>query len=191
MYLNNPNYIEIEDRRYKINTDYRIALRCNEIAQDTDIGDYERGFAIIYLLFGDEGLHEKDTNKLLELAIKYLQCGEERTIKKTSEIDMDLVQDFPLIVASFKSDYNIDLLNAKMHWWDFFMYLNGLTDKCILNRVREIRTMDLKGIKDIKEKSRLENAKRQFELRPKKQKTTEEQKKSANTFYELTGLKRK
>lgn len=52
--MNNPEYIEVHGKRYKINTDFKIALKCEDIAQSSDINDMERALAIIYLLFGDE-----------------------------------------------------------------------------------------------------------------------------------------
>ena len=56
--MNNPNYVKVDDKLYKINTDFRVAIECNKIAQDTKIGDYERAMAIIYKLFGEDGLSE-------------------------------------------------------------------------------------------------------------------------------------
>jgi len=52
--LNNPQYVKVDDKLYKVNTDFRIALECNKIAEDKTIGEYERALAIIYKLFGEE-----------------------------------------------------------------------------------------------------------------------------------------
>ena len=54
MSLNNPQYVKVDNKLYKINTDFRVALECNRIAEDTSIGEYERALAIIYKLFGEE-----------------------------------------------------------------------------------------------------------------------------------------
>ena len=68
-----PKYVKVNDKKYEINTDFRIAIECNRIAEDTSIGDFERALAIIYKLFGDEGINAQDDyERLLELAIKYL-----------------------------------------------------------------------------------------------------------------------
>lgn len=191
MFLNNPEYAKVGEKKYKINTDFRVALRCQEVAMDTTIGDYERAEAIIYLLFGDEGLkNQEDQPKLLDIAVKYLSCGKELQDNRNEKQDMDLIQDFKFIEASFRSDYGITLSSEKMHWWDFYMYLNGLTDKCVLNRVREIRTMDLNDIKDAKEKNKIRKIQKQFELKQKETPLTEKQKESVEKFYKLTGLNR-
>jgi len=51
--LNNPKYVKVDGELYEINTDFRVALECENISRDKKIGDYERGLAIIYKLFGD------------------------------------------------------------------------------------------------------------------------------------------
>ena len=111
-----PEYVEVNGHRYKINTDFRIAIECNRIATDNTIGDYERALAIIYTLFGEEGINSQgDMEKLLEMAKKYLLCGNKQ-IDNNEEPDMDYIQDMDYIEASFMSDYHIDLENTKMHW---------------------------------------------------------------------------
>ena len=52
--MNNPQYVKVDNKLYKINTDFRVALECNDIAEDKSIGDLERAMAIIYKLFGEE-----------------------------------------------------------------------------------------------------------------------------------------
>ena len=190
--MNNPEYVEIENVRYKINTDFRVALKCQEVALDDTIGNYERSLAIIYLLFGDKGLNASNHyEKLLNLSIKYLSCGEKQEETSNEEPDFDFQQDYRLIQASFKSDYGINLDKEKIHYWDFYMYLNGLTDKCVLNRIRELRTYDTSQIKDIKEKNKIEKMKKRFALKKKSIPLTDKQQESVEIFYKLTGIKRK
>lgn len=193
-----PEYVEIEDKKYKINIDFRVAIKCNTIAEDKTIGDYERALAIIYTLFGDEGL---DTpahyEKLLKCAKKYLSCGkEDNEIETNEKPDMDFVEDYAYIKTSFRSDYGINLDKENMHWWEFFDLMNGLSNSelgscCILNRIRNLRNFDTKDIKDTKERQKIEKAKQQVALKkykPKKKEATDEQKKSAEDFYKALGL---
>ena len=53
---NYPHFAKVGTNKYKINTDFRVALRCNKIAE-SNIQDEERALAIIYLLFGEKGLN--------------------------------------------------------------------------------------------------------------------------------------
>lgn len=194
--MNNPEYAKIGDRKYKINTDYRTAIKCNEIANDTTIGDCERALAIIYVLFGEEGLNcPSDYQKLLEIAQKYLSCGKELNDNGNEKPDMDFVQDMDFIEASFMSDYGIDLANIEMHWWKFFNLMNGLSNSefgncCILNRIRNIRNTDLNSIEDAKTRKQVKEQQERFALKKMKKKFTKEQEKSIDKFYKLTGIVR-
>ena len=191
-----PKYVKVNDKKYEINTDFRIAIECNRIAEDTSIGDFERALAIIYTLFGDEGINAQDDyEKLLELATKYLSCDKKVRDSSNEEPDMDFVEDMDYIEASFMSDYNIDLASEEMHWWKFMKLMNGLSNSdmgncCVLNRVRNLRNFDTKDIKDQKEKEKIEKAKKQVALKKNKKenKITKEQEESMNKLNELLGL---
>lgn len=191
---NYPKYVIIDNERYDIDTDFRTAIECNRIAEDETIGDYERALAVIYTLFGDKGI---DTplhyEKLLKVAKNYLSCGKKVEVNQNETPDMDYIQDYDYIEASFMSDYHIDLSNEKMHWWKFNKLMNGLSNSefgncCVLNRVRNLRNFDTKDIKDAKEKQKIEEAKRQVALKKNKKQPTNEQIESAKKFYEALGL---
>ena len=193
-----PQYVEVDGKRYKINTDFRVAIECNRIAEDETIGNLERSLAIIYTLFGDEGINTPEHyEKLLELAKKYLLCGKEYDTEANEKPDMDFIEDYSYISTSFLSDYHIDLDNAEMHFWKFMDLMNGLSnselgDCCILNRIRNLRNFDISDIKDAKEKDKIIKAKQQVALKKKEKevevKLTEEQQKSVDEFYKALGF---
>jgi len=188
-----PEYAEVEDKKYKINTDFRVAIECNRVAEDETIGDYERSLAVIYLLFGDDGLNTpQHYEKLLELAKKYLLCGKEKVANTDEKPDIDYIQDMDFIEASFMSDYHMDLSEENMHWWKFFNLLNGLSNSelgnsCVLNRIRNLRNMNPNDIKDKKERDKLIKLQKQFALKKnqKKKKPTEKEKQSASEFLRM------
>lgn len=197
--MNYPKFVKIENKKYKINTDFRNAIECNDIANDDTIGDYERALAIIYKLYGEDGLNDFENHeRLLELGRKFLSCGVEVDVKSNSEPDMDFSQDMDYIEASFMSDYNIDLTATDMHWWKFYNLINGLSNSefgncCVLNRVRNLRNYDTKDIKDPKELEKIRKAKEQVALKKKviKSDLTEKQKENIDNFYKMAGIKRK
>lgn len=193
--MNYPTKVKIEDKEYPINTDFRVAIECDNIAKNQDIGTYEKALAIIYKLFGDKGLDDKQNHeKLLELGQKYLLCGKEITdADKKQEEDMDYIQDMDYIEASFMSDYHIDLSQTEMHWWKFYNLISGLSNSemgncCVLNRIRNLRTYDTSQIKDIKERNKIEEAKRQVALKKKEKKLSKEQMESVERFNKLAGI---
>ncbi len=192
---NYPEYVIVNERKYNIKTDFRVAIRCNEIANDETIGDLERALGVICTLFGKECInYPQDYGTLLKMAKKYLSCGKDLDNVDDKEIDMDFIQDYDYIVASFMSDYHIDLNDTKMHWWEFFNLLNGLSNSevgscCVLNRIRNLRNFDVNEVKDAKTRNKIIKAKNQVALKKdKKAEMTEEQKQSAEEFYKALGL---
>lgn len=193
-----PTYVMVNNHRYDINTDFRVALKCNEIATDETIGNFERALAVLYTLFGEKALRNiDDQEKLLELSKKYLSCNKEVEIDTRGKPDMDFVEDYDYIEASFMSDYHIDLSKEKMHWWKFSKLINGLSNSengncCVLNRVRNIRNYDLTQIKDVKERERVRKAQEQVALKKydKRYNLTQEQEESIRRLDEIINKKR-
>lgn len=195
-----PEYIKVNNKEYKINTDFRIAIKCNEIAQNDKIRDYERALAIIYILFGDEAIEDAKQNpdlyeKFLKAAIKYLSCGKEPE-KNQEKPDMDYIEDEGFIKSSFQYDYKYDPYEMDhVHWYKYFNDLNNLSNSefgncCVLNRVRNLRNMNLSEIKDIKERERIRKAQERFALKKYRREfnLTEQQEKSMEELNKLIGL---
>jgi hypothetical protein len=193
--LNNPEFVKVDGKLYKINTDFRIAIECDKIARDESIGDYERALAIIYKLFGKDGLNCENQDRLIELAMKYISFNkEEKTLENNPQgkHKLDFNKCTRLISSSFKFDYNYDPYELEyLHWYDFYNDLENLSTSefgncCALNRIMSIINQDAKKIKDSKERKDLLDL--QEELIEKycieeKIEQTEEQEKSAEEFY--------
>ena len=191
-----PEFAKIGEKKYKINTDFRYALKCNKISQDENISDYERALAIIYTLFGEQGLNDDENyDKLLEIARKFLACGKKMP-NTNEEPDMDYEQDEGYIRSSFQYDYQYDPYEKEyVHWWKYYNDLSNLSNNefgscCVLNRIRNLRNYDTKDIKDRKERERIEKAKKQVALKRNKpqRQATEAQRESARKIYEKLGL---
>ena len=198
--MNYPEYIKINGKEYKINTDFRVAIKCNEIAEDKTIKDYERAVGIIYVLFGDEALNDAEKNpelyqKFLNGALKYLVCGKELEQKK-EQPDMDFIEDEGYIRSSFQYDYKYDPYEKDyVHWYKYMNDLNNLSNDefgicCVLSRIRNIRTADLSKIKDSKERNRMKEAQDRVALKKysKEYNLTKEQEKSMEELNKIIGL---
>lgn len=135
----------------------------------------------------------QDYQRLIELGLKYLSCGKEIEDTGNTEPDMDYVQDMDYIIASFRSDYGINLDKEEMHWWEFSNLINGLSNSdmgncCILNRIRNLRSLDLSEIKDPKERKKMQEAKESVALKKKTKVFTENQKNNIDEFKRLAGI---
>lgn len=165
-----PEYVEIGTKKYKINTSFWDALRCEKIFRDNSICDYEKTLAIIYILLGEEAMIDfENQEKIVKILTRYLLCGKkpEEMEGNTDEPSMDFEQDLGRIKTSFMSDYQIDLDKTDMHWWKFHDALEGLTDDSVLSRTRMIREEPLSNKKG-KEREKWEKAKKQVALRHEK-----------------------
>ena len=179
-----PKFAQVKNTKYKINTNYKIALKCEKVAR-SNVSDQERALAIIYLLFGDKGLNDSQNwNELLSIGLKYLNCGKEIDSESNKEdVSMDFEQDWEYIRTSFFYDYKLKITSKTyMHWWQFYNLLCGLSDKCILNRVRFIRDFDISQIKDRKEKEKWIKQKEQVALKKEKKEKTAEEKRLDELF---------
>ncbi len=167
-----PKYAVIGNKKYRINTDFRTALACFRAINDDEIDDIQRAYAVVGLLFGTN-IPNKYIDQALEKAKIYLSCGKQVDVDD-SKIDMDYEEDYDYIVASFEYCYHINLEESNdISWHYFFSLLNGLDNKCILNKVRDIRNFDLSKITNQGEKEKMMIAKEKLSL--KKQITREEQ----------------
>lgn len=152
-----PEYAEIAGVKYKINTDFREALRCFEVIEDANISDTERAMAVVYILFGD--VPTEHLEDFLRIAGDYLRCGEKENATVPAKRDIDFNEDEKYISASFMSDYQIDLSKANMHFWQYINLVQGFTENSLMSRVREVRNYDLEDIKDPKTKAKMAKAK--------------------------------
>ena len=198
--MNNPQYVKVDGKLYKINTDLRVALECNRIAEDSRIGNLERAMAIIYKLFGEDGLDCENQNKLLELGMKYLLLGREQNSLKNDSHDkyeLDFDKCIGLIKASFKFDYKYDPYELEyLHWYDFYNDLESLSTSefgncCILNRIVSILEQEPKEIKDSKQRQKLIDAQKLLKekyCKKQEKEMTKEQEESARAFYKSLGI---
>lgn len=195
--MNHKKKIKIDGIIYEADLDFRTAIKCNQIAEDNSISQFERPLAILYLVFGEEALnHEDHYEKLLKWYFDYLKCGKDIKQENITP-DMDYEEDKGYIASSFKYDYQYNPYNMEyLSWEEFYNDLNNLSnselgDCCILNRVRNLRNFDVSKIKDNKEREKIIKAKQQVALKKNihKKQPTEKQKESARKFIEALGLK--
>lgn len=199
--MNKPEYVKLDGKLYKLNTDFRVAIECNKIAADENIGEYERALAIIYKLFGEEGLNcVENQPRLLELAIRYMLLDDiEKDARNDFEKDFEL--DFSkcegLIRSSFKFDYNYDPYELEyLHWYDFYNDLLNLSSSefgtcCALNRIVATLSIDVGNIKDSKERERVIEEQQDIKKKyctNKKGNMTDIQKESVANLYKKLGL---
>lgn len=158
-----PEYIELGNKKYKINTDYRVALACFKAINDDSISDIERELAVVTLLIEEDVPFELMEQALEKCAI-FLRCGKEEN-QSDDELDMDYDQDKGRIMASFRSCYQMNIAKENIHWWEFNDLIEGFKEDDILTRVRYIRSINLNDISDKKERERIRKLQKELEIK--------------------------
>ncbi len=188
--------IQVDDTIYEANTDFRIAIECNRIATDENIGDFERVLGILCTVFGEKGIDiPEHYERLLKWVKKWLSCGEE-IVDTHEKPDMDYIEDEKYIKSSFKYDYKYNPYDMEyLEWEDFYNDLNNLSNSefgncCVLNRIRNLRNYDISKIKDSKERQKMAKAKESVALKKYKKENhlTKEQEESMERLNKILGL---
>lgn len=179
-----PTKMEANGHIYPINTDYRVALACFRALDDENITDLERFYAVETLLLGSEVL-EEDEMILKDKIATYLKCGREDEVSN-DEIDFDFLQDRNKVKISIRQCYNnldIDRIEY-LHWYEYNELIEGLTEDSLIDRVRQIRTLDVNEIEDKNKRQKAIEMKGKLSLK-KKIKMTKEQEKAQEEFFRL------
>lgn len=183
-----PTKMEANGHIYPINTDYRIAIACFKALNDEKITDLERFYAVETLLLGENVLFEDEfiIKKKIEL---YLRCGRETNVSN-DQIDFDYIQDEEKVRTSIRQVYNnLDIGKIDyLHWYEYNELIEGLTNECLINKVREVRNLNENDYENQKDKDKVIEAKKQVALKTKVNYLTEEEKESIKEFYILNGL---
>lgn len=146
---------------YHINTDFKCGIKISLALDDWQLGDEERALTALSLLYG-EGIPD-NANIALDGLRWFLSCGREAEKASYSDIDDvdnakeevnvkgdDIAFDFEIdaanIYAAFLKNYNIDLTNTDMHWFQFISLFSNLKDTS-LNDIMYYRTLDLSQYK--------------------------------------------
>lgn len=144
-----PQAIEVGGSLYRIKTDYRYFLMLRNALKNKDI--HEDDIAFMYV-------HDKPADWLagLKALCEFMTPPQElprRTGTETREIVVDYEIDAPYIYAAFYEQYGIDLLTARLHWYQFNALFYGLHDT-ELNNIISARLYKPSGRNDEYEKTR-------------------------------------
>lgn len=159
LYEEFPASIEADGRSYEIVTDFREWIRFSDMLGDRDLTDNEK----LYLL--TNWLTEAPrsiTSKLVDAVFAFFRADalnpdpvqddnddepEEELQPKRPPV-FDWKYDAKFLIGDFRRYYNIDLLTAEMHWWEFRCLFAALPDDSQCRTRIGIRSADLSKIKD-------------------------------------------
>lgn len=153
-----PDKVEIKNREYGINYDFRTLILINLLLCDNSISEKDKVKQALNLFYQEIPF---DIGAAIERMSWFNRCGKEieykkatkKTTSSTGKRILDYEKDADLIYSAFMSQYKLDLQDIDyLHWWKFQSLLNGLKDDNKLCEIMKYRSIDLSKIKDKEQK---------------------------------------
>ena len=151
-----PTKIEVNNKIYAINANFRNCLKIMEAFEDDELTDMEKYYVMLDLLY-EEMPSQEDIEVAIEKAIKFLDGWNSKAVEKAKE-DNELLEDTKdLRLYSFSKDakyiysamqqtHKIDLEKVDfMHWWKFLCLFLDLNRECYFSQMIYLRRQKQKG----------------------------------------------
>lgn len=127
-----PQGVTVDGRFYRLDFDFRNVLRMMEIMGREDLMPEAREYLAVKCLTK----RPKNAGKVLAAVRSILFQNPPKT---DGQKVTDFVQDAPLIRASFRQAYGIDLYRERLHWIEFSELLNAIPEGSRYSEVIGIR----------------------------------------------------
>ena len=146
-----PEHVEIDGKKYAINTDFRISILFELLMQDRTILDSEK-IDIALNLYYPEIPH--DLVQAVDKMLWFYRCGkddEDDSVKngspagsgRTSMI-YSFEHDAEYIYSAFLDQYGIDLQDIEhLHWWKFRALFKGLKEDNLICKIMGYRSIEI------------------------------------------------
>lgn len=162
-----PTALNVEDDSLPIAYDFRTWIRVDLILKDHEIPD-EAKLPLICQYIGINLYHFGGSAEDLWASIfNFYMCDtplkSNEGMTKSKDIAYRFDYDWWLIYAAFQQQYGINLLTAKLHWFEFKALLDGLTEATEFIKVVQARLRDTSKLKG-EEKSQAEKLKRYWRV---------------------------
>jgi len=132
-----PDAVEIDGRKYAVNSDFRSCLRIMLAFEDQDLTPQEKHLVMLSNLYREI---PPDARDAMTGARWFPNCGKDDQEGNNQPRVFSWSHDAELIYAAFRQTHGIDLQTADLHWWKFialFMDLGQNTAFCSLSALRK------------------------------------------------------
>lgn len=154
-----PSEIDINNKKYEINSDFRTSILFELLMQDKLIEDSDKFNLALDLYYP---IRPDDTILAIEQLLWFYRGGKD-TIKskgsgKGTSKNFNRVYSFEhdddYIYAAFMDQYGIDLQDIEyLHWWKFKALFKSLKEDNEIVKIMKYRGTDLSTIKDKEQKA--------------------------------------
>lgn len=178
-----PETVMISGLSYKINTDFRFILKCLRQLESSESKENAAKTVLNAFYFYNI---PSDIETAIEIFRSFIMINLESESQEDSEEVMqdkvfDMLFDLNYIYAAFMQVYKIDLLNIKMHWWQFKTLVDGLPTGTKLSDIVEIRSRDVP--KDPRQRAVVNRLKEAYKLPGKDEKDAQVAKNTIDSLF--------
>lgn len=159
-----PEALEINGREYPVITDFREWIRFSDMLKSDIPPKFKLEFLSEMFLEKVPDLYTEDEiEEAMDAITSFLSLSgtefpdissdEANSEEESEEVEYEeqrakkaiyYEQDAPYIISAFRREYQIDLLSVPyMHWWEFRMLLDGLSEESQIKKRIYWRTCDV------------------------------------------------
>lgn len=159
-----PEALEINGREYLVITDFREWIRFSDMLKSDIPPEFKLEFLSEMFLEEVPDLYTEDgIEEVMDAITSFLSLSgtefpdissdEANSEEESEEVEYEeqrakkaiyYEQDAPYIISAFRREYQIDLLSVPyMHWWEFRMLLDGLSEESQIKKRIYWRTCDV------------------------------------------------
>ena len=163
-----PIAVEIDNKNYEINSDFRTSILFELLMQDKSIGEEDKIFMALQLYYP---VIPENINEAIEQMLWFYRCGKDITKSKGNGKGKSVTQiysfeyDDDYIYAAFIDQYNLDLQDIEyLHWWKFKAMFKALKEDNEIVKIMGYRSMDISKIKDKEQKAYYNKMRKLYEI---------------------------
>lgn len=159
-----PESLEINGREYPVITDFREWIRFSDMLKSDIPPEFKLEFLSEMFLKEVPDLYTEDgIEEVMDAITSFLSLSgtefpdissdEANSEEESEEVEYEeqrakkaiyYEQDAPYIISAFRREYQIDLLSVPyIHWWEFRMLLDGLSEESQIKKRIYWRTCDV------------------------------------------------
>ena len=154
-----PTTINIDNKEYEINSDFRTSILFELLMQDSSVDDGDKLIMTLNLYY-QEIPPKQYWKEATEKILWFYRCGKDFIASKGKGKDKSDIKiysfehDDDYIYAAFMDQYRIDLQDIKeLHWWKFKAMFKSLKEDNKIVEIMGYRSMDLSKVKDREQKA--------------------------------------
>ena len=152
-----PEEVTIDNKEYKINSDFRTSILFELLMQDSSIGEEDKILMALQLYYPQI---PENINEAIDKMLWFYKCGKDIKNQKGNGKGKSVTQiysfeyDDDYIYAAFMDQYNIDLQDIDyLHWWKFKAMFKSLKEDNEIVKIMGYRSIDISKIKDKEQKA--------------------------------------